>query len=702
MIRTGWQAAWHVWTVVACITTVGAACAQDRLPSAPGYEHYRQYEQQLRQARGAILAGEPTPPSWAEDGKSFTYRQSGQIFRFDIATGKAGPTDAGAVTGGPERRFRGGGPGRGRQYTSAESPDHKYRAVYKDANLWLNATGSSDPIQITTDGSARERIKYGSASWVYGEELEQQTAIWWSPDSKQVAFYRFDESKVPNYYVLMSQRGIQDTEDVEAYPKAGSANPIADIYIYNLDTKKTIRVDTRDGKPADNDVVGYYVYNVQWTPDGKELLYNRTDRKQKVLEIAAADPATGKSRVVVHEASPESYTENLPPMIFLHDGHRFLLISGRNGWRNLYLYDLSGKLLAPITQHSFDVANVERIVESTGTIFYTAHDGDNPMKLQLHRVGLDGKGEKLLTDPTRMHTVTVAPDGLHFVDTSESHDVPPQIDLRDGDGKLLSNLFKADLTAWNALHIPAPELLSLKAADGKTDIYGMLYKPSNFDPNKKYPLLISVYAGPTVTEVHERFGQMNALTELGFLVASFDGRGTPGRGRAFETATYGKLGGVDIDDQAAGVKYLCQRPYVDSTRVGIFGTSYGGYASAMCLLRYPDVYKAACAMSSVTDWKNYDTIYTERYMGLPEENKTGYDAGSAMTYAPNLHGKLMLYFGSADNNVHPANTLQLVAALQRARKGFELQIGPDLGHTALDQARMLEFFLDAFGMWGHS
>jgi dipeptidyl-peptidase-4 len=238
------------------------------------------------------------------------------------------------------------------------------------------------------------------------------------------------------------------------------------------------------------------------------------------------------------------------------------------------------------------------------------------------------------------------------------------------------------------------ELLKFKAADGVTDLYGMLHFPSNFKPYKKYPLLVSVYAGPATGGSHETFTTPSGLTEYGFLYASFDSRSANGRGKHFLDSIYEKLGTVEIDDQAAGVKSLWDRRYVDKKRVGIFGTSYGGTASAMCLMRYPDVFQAACASAGVMDMRNYDTIYTERYMWLPQENKAGYDAAAVLNHVGNMKGRLMLFFGTADDNVHPSNTLQLVQALQRAGKSFELQVGPDQGHTGLNGERMMEFFIE--------
>jgi dipeptidyl-peptidase-4 len=237
-------------------------------------------------------------------------------------------------------------------------------------------------------------------------------------------------------------------------------------------------------------------------------------------------------------------------------------------------------------------------------------------------------------------------------------------------------------------------LIKYKAADGATDLYGMLHFPSTFDPAKKYPLLVSVYAGPETNGARESFATPMPLTEYGFLVATLDSRSAAGRGKRALDAIYQKLGVTEIDDQAAGVKSLWMRPYVDKNRVGIFGTSYGGYASAMALLRHPDVFQAASAASAVTSWHHYDTIYTERYMWIPQENKEGYEAGSAMNYAKNLRGRLMIYYGTADNNVHPNNSMQLIQALQQAGKSFDVQVGPDRGHSGINMDRMMEFFIE--------
>jgi Dipeptidyl aminopeptidases/acylaminoacyl-peptidases len=673
------------------------AWAQDRLKTMPRYDRYVKVAREMMEARPASTFS----AEWLDGGKAFTYRANNKTYRCDIATGsiaEVSPAAAASVAAGGGRRRPGGAQGRfperGRQFDTAESPDGKWRASYRDRNVYLSPVAGGAEIALTTDGSVEKRVKYGTASWVYGEELDQNTAMWWSPDGKKLAYYRFDEMPVKDYFLQTDQTKIQSTLDVEAYPKAGTPNPVVDLFVYDLETKKTVRVDVRDGKPFEDSVVGHYVYNVAWSPDGKELLFHRTNRRQNVLEFTAADPATGKCRVVLREEWPASWTENRPRMQWLKDGRRFIWTSERTGFKNYYLYDLSGKLLATLTNHPFEVAAIVRVDEEAGLLYYTARSGDNPMKLQFHRVGLDGKGDRRLTDPAFFHSVNLAPDGRHFLDTAQTHNTPPVTRLIDADGKVLKEIGRASLEKFEEKGLKKVELFTFKAADGVTDLYGMIHFPSDFDPSKKYPVLVSVYGGPETNGARETFTMPDPITEFGFLVVTLDSRSAAGRGKKFLDAIYGKLGVVEIDDQAAGVKELAKRPYVDAGRVGIYGTSYGGYASALALLRHPDVFHAACVSSPVTSWYHYDTIYTERYMWTPQENQEGYEAGNAMRYAANLKGRMMIYYGTADNNTHPSNALQLIQALQRAGKSFEVQVGPDQGHSSVNHDRMMEFFIE--------
>lgn len=680
--------------VMAVALFLSAGSAQDRLKTMPGYD---QYQRVSREMGGAVRSG-ALQVSWKDGGKAFVYRRDGKGYRYDVATGQTSDAADSEFTGngGQQMGRRGGGAGpeRGRQFDSALSPDGKLKAFYKDRNLFISQASGEGESAITTDGDEKKRIKYGTASWVYGEELFQTTAMWWSPDNSKLAFYRFDESPVKDYYLQLDQTKLQSRMDIEAYPKSGAPNPIVDLFVYDVATKKVTRIDVRDGKPFENDTVGHYVYRVQWSPDGSELLFNRTNRRQNIMEFTAANPATGKCRVIVHEEWLPSWTENSPALQFLKDGKRFILASERTGFRNFYLYDLSGRLITTLTNHPFEVANIVKVDEEKGLLFYLARSGDNPMKLQLHRVGLDGKGDRRLTDPAFNHNVDISPDAAYFVDVAQTHDKAPFTRLVDGEGKVVTELAKSDTSKFDQLGLKPTELYKYKAADGESELYGLISFPSNFDPGRKYPVLVTVYAGPATNGARETFSMPSPLAEYGFLVLSLDSRSAAGRGKKFLDSIYLKLGIPEIDDQAEGVKALWSRPYVDKNRVGIFGTSYGGYASAMCLLRHPEVFQAASASSPVTDWRLYDSIYTERYMWIPQENKEGYDAGSAMNFADKLKGRLLLYFGTADNNVHPSNSLQLIAALQRAGKSFEVQVGPDLGHTGVRPERMMEFFIE--------
>jgi dipeptidyl-peptidase-4 len=469
--------------------------------------------------------------------------------------------------------------------------------------------------------------------------------------------------------------------------------------VYDLAGKKTTRIDVRDGKPFDNSVVGHYVYNVGWSPDGKELTFLRANRRQNVLEMAACNPDAGSCRVVLREEWPTGWIEDdpAPTMMWLKDNNRFIWESERNGFRNYYLYDFkAGRLLNPITQGEFETAGILRVDESANALYYMARDGENYMKLQLHRVGLDGKGDRRLTDPAFLHRVTLSPDAKYFVDVAETHDQAPVTRVMDATGKQVAELTRTDLSRFNELSLKKVEMYTFTEADGKTTLHGLIHYPSNFDPSNKYPVLLSVYGGPVsaANTATEQFQAPSALTEYGFIVINLDSRATPGMGRRQLDALYLKLGQTEIDDMAEGVKALWTRPYIDKNHVGVFGTSYGGYTAVMELLRHPDVFAAASSASPPTDWRNYDTIYTERYMWIPQENKEGYDKGSAMTYVNDLRGRLMLYFGTADNNVHPSNAMQLIQALQRAGKSFDVQIGPDQGHSGLNSQRMMEFFIE--------
>jgi len=677
---------------LALLAAAPIAAAQSRIQTMPGYETWAKVSPFIS---GSVKTGAITA-EWSEDSKSFDYMLDGKSWRFDVATLKAEaapPKDAPEARAAPQltggvmlARGRGGD-------ANVTSPDGQNRAFSRDYNVWVAPVNGGNEKQISFDGSANARIRNGTGSYVYLEEFSVASPVWWSPDSRKVAWMRYDESLVEDYFLQLEQTKKLSSILTEAYPHPGSNNPVADLLVYDLDTGQTTRMDVREGKPFINDVVGHYVWAAQWTKDGSEILVRRADRLQKVYDLVSCAPATGACHSVVRETRPQSWASGAAPRL-LEDGNRFIWTSERNDYRNFYLYNLQGKQLARLTNHDFDVSEIVLIDEKSGWLWYTARSGDNHMKLQLHRVKLNGAGDKRLTDPALSHRVDVSPDGKYFVDVAQTHDKAPVSRLMDFNGKFVTQIAASDTGEFDRLGLKRAELFTFTSADRKTLLHGMLQFPSNFDPAKKYPMLVSVYGGPGSAGLSETFAAANPIAEYGFLILRLDARTNSGKGRKILDTTYKQLGIVEMDDFAAGIRSLWGRPYVDRKRVGIYGTSYGGTSAATVLLRHPDVVQAAVSNSPVTDYRLYDTAYSERYLGLPQTDKDAYDRAAVLTYASQLKGDLLLYYGTSDDNVHPKNSLQFIKALQAAGKSFEVQVGPDRGHTGVDVTRMMEFFID--------
>ncbi len=674
------------------------AAAQSRIKSMPGYDQWAEISPKIA---GSVRSG-AIAPTWAADSASFDYTLEGVRWRFDVATLKAGRVEDAPgepALAGPAAQPAAAAPGglvlargRGRE-ADVVAPDGKSRAFSRDYNIWYAPGDGGAERQISFDGGAKQRIRHGVGSYVYLEEFSVSQPAWWSPDGARLAWMRYDEGKVDDYFLQLDQTRTLSTVLTQAYPHAGANNPVADLMVFDFATGQTRRMDVREGLPFSNNVIGHYIWNAQWTKDGAAILVRRADRLQKHYDIAACDPATGACQSVVRESRPASWAQGGAPR-FLEDGNRFIWTSERNDFRNLYLYDLSGKLLTTLTRHRFDAVDVVKVDEAAGLLWYTARSGDTPMKIQLHRVTLDGRNDVRLTHPWLNHRVELAPDGKHFIDVEQAHDTPPITRLRDLDGKLLATVASSDLSQFDALGLEKAAQFTFIAADGQTRLHGMMQFPSNFDPSKKYPVLLNVYGGPGSNGLNETFATANPLAEYGFIILRLDARTNAGRGRKVLDQAYQQLGIVEIDDFAAGIRAATERSYVDATRIGVYGTSYGGSVAALMLMRYPDLVHAAAASSPVTDYRLYDTAYSERYLGLPEQSPAAYDRSAVMTYVDGLKGDLMVYFGTSDDNVHPKNSLQLIRALQAAGKSFEVQVGPDRGHTGMDQTRMMEFFIE--------
>lgn len=551
------------------------------------------------------------------------------------------------------------------------SPDHDRWARIRDYDLWVTDTRTGEERQLTRGGS--EEIMNGRTDWLYPEELGQSDAFWWSPDGRRIAYLQFNQADVA-LFPLVHDVAVLPRLEQQRYPKAGETNPTVNLFVVDVESGATVQVRTNSSPDV-------YILRGEWTPDGRELTFQRLNRRQDVLELLAADPTTGEVRTILREE--ESTFVNLHrDLTFLADGRRFLWSSERSGWKHLYLYDLEGTLLRPLTSGEYQVASIAGLDERNGWVYYTAHH-QNALETHLHRVRLDGTRMARLTEQPGVHRPSVDPEGRYFVTNWSNLQTPPTTELRRADGRSVRTLGSSDVSALLALGLEPPELVTVVAADGVTPLNGFLYKPAGYDSTVAYPLLVSVYGGPSgprVTNAWNMAATEQRWAQLGYMVWRVDNRGTRNRGKAFLDETYLKLGQVDLDDQAAAVRQVRERSYVDGNRVGIFGSSYGGYMSALALLKEPDVFQVGVAGASVTDWRNYDSAYTERFMRTPQENPEGYDAGSTLPFAANLRGKLLLVHGMTDNNVHPSNTMQLIDALVTAGKTFDLMVYPNQRH----------------------
>jgi len=608
---------------------------------------------------------------YVRDGAALMFTVADTAWLYDVTRGSARrlvrPTIVPVDTAGLLRNSAGSQLAQG-----TWSPDYSQFAYVKGFDLAVANTTTGQETLLTHGGA--ESLMNARPDWVYPEELDQLDAFWWSPDGSRIAYLQFDERPVYQFPIV-HEIGPQAPLELQRYPLPGQPNPIVRLFVVNVKTRRTTEIATQSTSDT-------YIVRPQWTPDSKALLVQRLNRRQNVLDLLASNPETGAVHTVIHEAEPDFI--NLHEGVhFLKDGHRFIWASERSGWNHLYLYDLAASSMTTLTSGDWPVENLAGVDEQGGWVYFSAKRAGG-LQSQFFRVRLDGSRLQQLTKEPGTHDIRLDPAMHWFVDTYSSLAAAPITLLCRTDGTIVRTLARMNTAGLDSLHLQPPESVTVKAADGTTDLHGILFKPADFDSTQTYPLIVMVYGGPSVQLVEDRWqtlSQEQRLAQLGFLVWTVDNRGTPGRGKAFETATYLKLGQVDLADQAAAVQQLEHaRRYIDPARVGITGGSYGGYMTTMALLKEPDVFSVGVANSSPTDWRYYDSIYTERYMRTPAENTQGYDLGSALPYAENLKGHLLLTYGTADNNVHSVNTIQLIQRLQEAHKDFDVMPFPDQRH----------------------
>ena len=549
------------------------------------------------------------------------------------------------------------------------SPDGAKLAYLKNRNLVVLDIASGSETQLTTEGA--EHVFIGQFDWVYEEEFGIRTGFFWSPDGQSIAFWKLDETRVPEFPIV-DFIPTHNTITTMRYPKAGDANSVVQIGVVDVSTGKTTWMDLG----ADDDM---YIPRIRWTHTANTLAIIRLNRDQNHLELMLADARSGQTRVLFGERQDNGWIAIADDFRFLKNRKQLLWTSRRDGWRHAYLVDLQSGRFRQITRGDWDITRLAGVDEKRQRLYYLSTEV-SPLERQLFEIKFDGTGKRRISRAPGTHAVELAPDFRHFMDTHSDIDHAPAVTVRRMDGSRLDFILQNDLPALQEYNLAKVEFLQVPAADG-TPLHAFMIKPPDFDPGKKYPVLVYNYSGPGSQIVRHAWGGSRflwhqLLAQNGIIVFGMDNRGTGSRGNDFMMATYKNLGDLESQDQIAGARWLAAQRYVDGKRIGIWGWSYGGYTAGLTFLKAKGLFKVGIAVAPVTDWRNYDTIYTERFMLTPAKNPEGYLKSSWLAYVDQLQGKLLLVHGSADDNVHLANTMQLAYAFQNARKPFDLMIYP--------------------------
>ena len=553
------------------------------------------------------------------------------------------------------------------------SPDGRWIAFLKEQNLWVLEVKNGRLSALTTHGT--DDVRIGRFDWVYQEEFGVRTGFFWSPDSRHIAFYEVDQRPEP-VFPLVNFIPVQNTVMELHYPKAGAPNALIRIGV----------VDIRDSGITWMDIgseTDVYIPRVKWLPDGKRMVIYHLNRRQNHLKLLCGDISDGKTDVLLEEYGDDCWITISDDIYFLKTHPSFVWYSERSGYTHLYLYGINGKLICPLTEGEWDVTELVYVDEKQQLVYFIG-TRDGIRERHLYRVCLDGKKLIRLTNQPGTHSVNMSEQGNFFIERFSNISTPWQQWLCRADGKRLVRLDTYDSERDDEYRIHPAEFITVKTTDG-VELAASIHKPADFNPGKKYPVLFSIYGGPGSQTVRNAFSRSNLwrqmLTEKGYIVFQLDNRGTGYRGVAFKRIAYRRLGQQDVEDMISGVEYLRTLPYVDADRIGIWGWSYGGYLTTMCILKAADYFSTGVAVAPVTDWHNYDSIWTERYMDLPANNPRGYIDGSALTHADKLRGKLLLIHGAADDNVHLANTMQLIHKFQQLEKQFDLMVYPRKDHS---------------------
>jgi dipeptidyl-peptidase-4 len=674
----------HLLSASMALLALGATAQQKQLTA----QDYQQAEKFMSYNTGPLL--ERSQIYFAPDSRSVIVSKKSKRSRYDIATNTITADTLSVNGGGSISR-----PPGTRGFGDVASPDGKKAAFIRNFNLWVRDVATSKETQLTTDG-----IKdFGYATDNAGWKKSNRAILLWSPDSKKIATFKQDERNVSDMYLVTTNVG-EPTLSAWKYPLPGDKEvQMLHRVVIDVESVKVIPIkvapDPHRSTLSDDIVNNGSFADVEWSPDAAQLAFVSTSRDHKQEKFRIADAATGAVREVFEETVATQFESGLNSIAwrFLPASKEIIWYSERDNWGHLYLYDATtGKMKNQITKGNWVVGNVLQVDEKSRTIYFTAvgrEPNQNVYFEHFYKIGFDGKGLTLLTPEVGNHSVTLSSNKQYFIDTYSQPDVAPVTTLRDVKGKLITTLEKTDLTKLKAAGWKAPAPFVVKARDGQTDLYGLMYTPTTLDPSKKYPVIDYIYPGPQGGSVGSwsfapTRGDNQALAELGFIVVQLEGTCNPNRSKAFHDMCYGDMSENTLPDQITGIQQLAKKySYMDLDRVGIWGHSGGGFATAAALLRYPDFFKVGISESGNHDNRNYEDNWGERYVGLLQpmaDGKSNYEMQANQNYAKNLKGKLMLAHGMMDNNVPPYNTLLVVEALEKANKDYDLVIFPNSAH----------------------
>lgn len=603
---------------------------------------------------------------WTPDSRALVIAAGGDLFLWTVSSGKWEQLTS---TAEPESDPK-------------LSPDGRMISFRWKNELCVLELATKATRQMTRDSTAT--VWNARTDWVYPEELDLGTAHWWSPDSSKIAFLQFDVSREEIYphAHLLNRDALYEPQ---RYPKAGTPNPDVRLGVIPATGGKVTWAEPALG--ADS-----LLARVEWLPDSRSVAIQRLNRIQNELTLLFADAATGAARVILTERDP--YWVNISnDLRFLQKRKSFLWSSEATGFRHLYLYSLDGKQQKQLTSGDWEVKSVVAVDEDRGLVYFHSRER-SPLGFDLYSVSLDGGRRTLITEARGQHAISMPRDaGPYFIDTYSSMTEPSRKTLHRISGEEVAMLQPPD-PAVAEYEFIRPEIVQVKTSDGAL-LYARLMKPAGFDPSKKYPAIVMIYGGPHAQNVCECYAGMTwdqTLAQRGFVVWQLDNRGTAGRGHAFETKLFRRFGKQELEDQQEGIRHLLSMGFVDPKRIGMHGWSYGGFMTLYTALHAPNLLKAAIAGAPVTDWRNYDTIYTERYLGLPQQNADGYHLSSPLHKAGNLKSALMLAHNYEDDNVLFQHTMQMMVALQNAGKHFDTVIYPQRTHgvTGLQKKHLLE------------